>query len=751
MRFKQFLTALSLSVSACVLTSCGLLGKKEPVKNVLSQGSGCYDQLGDRVQRYLKGAIDEKEWQSTFECVDEQVQYFRKYVRGEVPDGFNSKDIAELVRRFLITNRRVSDDFISALFDLKASLFGGSNQKITYAEVDEFLRFSAELKKQTTALLPALRIRNERASVEGLMDLSSAMERFGVGLASYFEGLTGSIDVPSSSILPFIRELIAIHGGDESVVDEYGEFARHLKVILAGGSPEQVERQAWPILIRAGADLGGLFLAYTEGDRFSENDPEEKDRLTRQLIDRFGFYANRVIARHGEGVSLDLVDPLIDTFPGEGLNLLKRKALKHDIRAAVYRALKSGKENRFTERALRNLLSLADRGFQLQYHLKKIYHELPVSPQLIEFESAARRYLEGVADSSDRLSVEKLISTAKGFEGLFPEGNSEMLFNTSIRETRTRNHMIRMSWFREAIEYLFSVYATGPEISRTDSRKMATISDLALLSTDFMEILREWKMAHPTLTAEQMAKKRFREGNLFMPGANGDDFFDHSEATYYLAFLFSSGSFSTRIFDAIAEDHPNWRGCPIVGVDQLGQPAFEAECFRRVYFGNPTVFWSNFPALQVAYAGMSDAQKASLVMSMEVAGRRGGYSENPIGPFDIDSFAALPHYVENMFARFDHDADQLLDKREILDLAYPIFKSTLAQEVETRSDFILKGVLTYIVHYGKVPSGANLMVWNLVQRPLTKVVADRSAVYKVVELLSSPLDLKKKDIDAASN
>lgn len=742
-KFIEWISISLVSASLCsVVSGCGALGDKDPAKNVFGQDNGCFDQLSDRVKRYFNGEIEESEWEATFVCVDSQINYFRKYVRGESSDGFNPADIGDLIRRFLITNRTVSDSFVVSVFDLKASVFGGTNAKITHAQIDEFMVFSKVLKRESLLLIPALRARRVNPTPESFLQLTTALEVFGTNLSGYVSGLKGAIDVPKASSLSFIRELILIHGGDATLVDKYGDFAHHLKVVIAGGDSEKIERQAWPHLIRAAADLGGLFLAFTDEDKLRTDRPEEKDRLYIELLLRFETYANKVILLNGGGVSLSLIDPLIDSFPVDGFTPERRAAVKKDLRQITFRAFQSGVKEKFTQTALENIVKLAEQGLRLQVHLKRVYRDLPVAPLKKELEVALRAYAKTITTPDAVADVQTLIENAKNFVGLFAEESGEMLFNATIRETRTRNHMIRISWYRTIIDYLFSVYATGPEL--TPGRKAASINDLSNLTSDGLEILAEWKFVRPDETPLHMATQRFREGNLFMPGSNGDQYFENREATYYIAFLVSADAFSSRIFSEITQNRPEWSACPIVGVDDLGQDAVEAKCFRAIYFGHPEIFWTNFPALQVAYAGMNDGQKKALAYAMETAGRRGGQTENPIGPHDINSFAVLPHYVENMMDQFDQNSDQLLDKREILDVAFPIFRETLAIAANTNSKFLLKGILTYIIHKGAPPkNNADLIWWTTAVLPFTKVVADRNSVYNIVALLSSPIDLSK--------
>jgi hypothetical protein len=726
-----------------LLSACGA---RAPAEKTLLPGNdiGCYDKLGERVSRYFDGAIDESEWQATFDCVNDQLTFFKKYVRGNAPGGnYDRADIGALVRKFLIVNRPVSDLFIGTIFDIKASVFGGSPTVITEAEIDEFVKLSEVLRRETTALLPRLQAKHRSTTSDNLLALSDGLEIFGVRLSEYLKTLKGTVDVPKETFIPFVREVLALSGGDAGLVDEYGDFIRNLKVVVSAGSSNVIEAKSWPTLIREGAAFGGLLFAYRNLDSASD-DEETKDRFMIDLGRRMQTTINRVISVHGTGIPLETFNPVIDTIPFEGFSLEQRAAVKFDLGQIIFRALGGGVPGWLTPAAVATVFDLYEDGMRQQIHLKKIYKNLPPMPKAKDFEVEARHYGGVAFTGHEREEVNSLINIAKTYVGLFDEDSGEMLFTDEIRESRTRNHMIRMSWFKLLIEHVISVYATGPTTSA--GRKTARKEDLAELSTDFHEILLNWNMALRGDSPLDVAEKRFREANLFMPISNGDAYMDDIEATYYLAFLFSSGSFSSTIFNGVTRDARGWPVCPLDKTDIVHQPAMTAACFRNAYFGHPEVFWKSFPALQKAYAEMSNQQKASLAHSMEVASRRGGYTEDPIGKFDIDSFAGLPHYVEKIIDRFDVNKNGVLDKREILDRAYPIFKQTLQKAApEAKSDFLLKGILTYIVRYGKKPNSTLALLAWCARMPLTKVVADRVSLYRVVALLSETLEPTKSN------
>ena len=731
MRFNSVLSKISIAV---LLTAaglgCGKLADKAPTDRTLLPGQdiGCFDTLGDRVRRFLSGEIEEAEWVSTFQCVDDQVDFFRKYVRGSVESGYSPNDIGILIRKFLILSHPVSDAFVNSLFELKASAFGGATSVISFSDMDEFLHMNAVLRRESLLLLPYLRERHANPTSKNLLDLSDGWAVFGGHLADYLNGLHGSIDVRKESFLPFIRELLTLNGGDAELVDKYGDFARNLKVIVAGGSADSIEKGAWSVLVREGASLGALYYAFRNGssDLFLISDDEDGFRI--DLSRRLETVIRRIIALHGPGIPLELFDPVIDLAPADALSPEKRAALKTDLRPLVARGLKGKVPGSLDGEAIGNAIAFFTDGLRSQIHLKRIFLNLGATPTVDQFTAAAEKYRSKL-DAAGRAEVRYLIEVANRFVGLFPEESGAMRFTEEVRSTRSLNHLLRMTWYRKGMDYLLSVFASGPT---TAGHRSAQQSDLATLVADYVHILEAWKLSDPAQTPTELSAKRFREANLFTPISNGDAYMGDDEGTYYIAFLFSSSGLSGRIFNTIVND---WRSCPIIGKDELGSDAMEAACFRRAYFEHPEVFWTQFPGLQTAYAKLSSSEKSAVMLSMEQASRKDGASELPIGPYDIDSFAALPHYVEDVMIRFDEDMNQVLDRHEILDVAFPIFKETLS--AYSKSEGIQKAILTYIIYYGEAPpSTAKLLLW-WAKMKFAKIEATRSDLYRVVAVLAA--------------
>lgn len=740
-----------LVVALTLVTGCG---KKDSPNRTFSQGNACLDSIGDRIDRFLLGDIEESEWTATFDCVADQVDFFSKYVRGEDPNGYTNKDIDAMVRKFLITDSKLSSQFVPALFQFKASLIGGDDKIVTKDELKKFLNFNKVLREETRILLPYLANRAKHPSEDNTIRFVDAFQAFGENIGKYFSAAHGDFSVSKDSFIPFAREILRLSHGDQTYVDRYGDVARNLKAMIGGGNSDYIESTTWPKLFQESASLTSILLAFRDAELKKIVFPYAADEYAYRLrvMKKGHEVVKRILNSAGGSIPLTLLDPVIDTVPLDDFSAEQRAAVKKDIRKILFHTLQGGVEGYITPQALKVAMDIYESGMKTQIHLYRIYLNLPPTVVPREFEIAAEKYKATLnAPTSDELAIERksvddLITLAKSYNGLFPQGSGEMRFAPDTQNSRSLGHMNRMQWFQRAIRYAFTIYATE---NTSSSVKEAKSKDLEAMITDFENILRAWKKVRPGITRADVTAKRFREANLFMPVSNGDKLVNEVEATYYIAFLFSSGAMSGRVFDQIVYDMGLCR--PGTGmVDEVGNPAVDAQCFRNAYFGNIDLFWVNFPDLIKHYKHLKTSEQASLRYAMEKAARTKGVSNDPIGPFDMDSFAALPHYLESIIGRFDVNNDQVLDKHEVLDRAYPIFKDTLATLSGRTSDWVLEGALTYAIKFGKLPKTiaeqAHFLAW-CAWRPFWKIEADRAALYQVIAILSDPIPKKPRSAE----
>jgi hypothetical protein len=714
--------------------ACGQLGERDDLKKIMEfrSDTGCLNGLSERVEKYVEGEVTAAEWEKTWDCVGDSLDLFRKYVRGSDPRGYDQKDIQALVRIFLVTKTEINDELIQAIFGLKASLIGGDDKVLTKSEVEKFVKLHQLLKKESTALIPYLTNRRLNPNAENLLALSDAIQRVGANIASGLES-EGNREFNRAAMTLLLKEVGKVQEKDLS--PENVDFYLSIKVALAGGSLSGIDGSQWPLLLRAVTSYGGPLLVQNWMKTATFKEPNENGEVLLKIYRRLLAAAYETLSHRGGVLPLSTVDGVIDTLPGKWLELergvsLKREALKAVLRPAVKKLLASGASDQAIDaKALDLVYTLFKQGTRSETHLEKIFLRLRDTVSEPEFTTAANTYAQGL-DPEGRIEVDRLISIAKNFKGLYPEGSNEIKFGRGYQRQHSRNNLIRLEWLQIIAKHILDTYATGPE-------KRGTPEDLDVIMADFKPILKSIGKFHPEVN--NVAAKRFLEANLFMFSSNGDKLMDLNETTYYLATILSSGSLSSRIQKRM------WELCSKYGIgqDELGLQTIQMDCFRDNFFAEFETFWDGFPDLVESYRNLSEAKRQAVKDSIEISARRLGMTRRPISAYDIDGYAAIPHYVEALVQRFDANRDQILDKREILDDAYPMFKLTLAEKAKKKpSDTtFLQAVLTYIVRFGRQPEPgfnwdtAHFLGWYA-WRPFWVVRADRAALYRVIAVLS---------------
>jgi hypothetical protein len=729
-------------------SGCGLFGKKKEASKTLSSGKdlGCLDTLNTKVKGFSEGTISDSEWSTTFDCINEQITFFKSYVKGNgLNDSYNRGDIGSLTRDFLIKKHSVTDQFIQSLFDLKAAIVGGGIDYITPQELDIFSELMTFLKKESLAILPYVRAHHDAPTTVTALKLADAITVLGNHAEAYLSKRVGNHSIDKDSFIPFAKELLTLADGKVDMVDEYEELIRSVKVLIFGGDKNLIEPWAWPKLARDFTAFYGVYNGYLRidgnSDRgevtdFNFQSASDRDEYILALLQRGRSHLMRILEMNGGSIGLDRVNSVIDALPRDFIQNQKRLAIKGDLPAILKNVL-GAKINRAVDTtALRTAMNIFEDGYLGQIWVKKLYQNLDIhKATAAQFEREAQRALMGSISSADRVALNDLIHVAKTFVGLFPQDSSRMLFNYETRAVRTENNMIMMQWFRKAMRHIFVSYATGPN-------GVAQIKDLVQLSQDFGNSLKAFGKFSPDVSYQEIAEKRFREGNLFMPNSNGDKYFDEFEGTYYLAFLFSSGSTTSRTWNFLTDD---WKLCQPRFVDEIGMPAMEVGCFRDGFYKNLDKIWVGVPKMEAAYNAMSTSERSDFVRHMETAGRKSGYSNLPLGEYDIDSISAIPHYVESMMFRFDLNRDNIVDRDELIDHAFPVFREALkAIPGVPKGDLFLQSALTYVVKYGQVPSTAQFLKWHmkrvvLGRRAWRSVVTDRAALYRVLAVLAEAL------------
>ncbi len=727
-----------MGITITCATSCGILGnKKDAGRNLAQSGGACLDEIGPLATQFIDGAVSAGKWGATWDCVDDTINLFGKFVKGSETDGYLPEDLRFLMQRFLFSKGTVTPRFVDGALSIKATLFGGTEKHLTNEELQSFRVLARFLKTETTALIPHLHNRKVNPTADNLRALSVAIETFGSHLADYLN-TGGNQKLTIDQAVEFTTELAKIaFTTDPATVEAWTRLGQEVKSLLVKGAADGVAGADWTKILKYGSKAGGAMIAYFDA-------PDSDPLFQIEMINKVQTVLNSSIADWGGELPFAQIEKIIDRAPTSILPELAddfrvgAKALLHPrvetvngktttYRPAAARLLQTRSDTGIDIASIERLLTNYRIGMRANTHLNAIFSGLKEDLLPADFESRARMYMVNL-DSVGKNDVARLITIANRYPGLHPANTPEILFLDQTKHSQ--NNLNRMSWYEIAATLLMQSYG-----STSDSfGKSAVVGDLDLLLADLRGFLYSVHMLHPLKTG--IGAKRFREANLFMPNGNGDDQTNIPETTVYLAFIFSVSKQNSRIMEnALEGANP----CPIKGWSiPLKLPAYDVQCFRDRLAANFTDLFINMPHLRDELNGMTSAEKATWNQTLESASKNSGYNEDPVTQFDVSSYAGLPHYAEAVMLRFDTNHDGSLDRDETLNNVFPIFKREISLLSKIKIDFVNKAVLLYLMQYGKQPALLDLVGWAISFEFLKKFNARRIRIYQVFAALSPP-------------
>jgi hypothetical protein len=758
---KQLSQASVLALFFC--TSCGLLGDKDDKDKTtkLNQSTGCLDQMGPLFTSYLKGEVDATEWTETWTCVDETLETFTQYVRGSAKDAFTQDDIRVLVSRFILTGKPITKEFISGLFSLKATLFGGSDQFLTKTEVTEFRRVAMFLKNRSVSLIPKIWNYRNATNRKNLDDFASALASFSEDFVNELK-VKGNAPLSRDQALLFLTELGRNSSleMDATETQELIDLFFGVKVMLLSGTNQSISSEELLQVLRIAGDLGGRAIVLD-----SDDPSEDTSAKLTALISVEKTFLNAAV-RWGGKIPFTAFESILDVIPNRWLPT-RAEDFKEGFRRLFHPRTEviDNKETRFPSafsvlfknfdstmdgflyssnitESVSEVRQIIEDGRILEQVFKDLKRELTPTEFAVRLKSfAANRKLDFYAPHQ----INRLIKIGQTFPGLFTENSSEMRFNGIT--TQTRSSLSRLSWIERAGRRVLEAYGSFDD---ANNEPLGDIKDLLHLIGDVNPVLMAISLVHPD--AKDVHIKRFREINLFMSVSNGDAFADINEVTEYISYLMSSSRLGSKAINALfREKNGKPALCEKIGWDDKVQlPIFDIHCFRREFQANFETIYEDFPILLSTFKNSSDAEKKSFFEKLEAAAKVAGYNDDPIGEFDISNYSGIAHYVESVMLRFDRAGgapNGTLNRAEVLDDVFPIFERELSGISNIKIRIVNKALLLFLMQNGRSPFACpkkptakeikNLVGWLLSGGPFKSFAASRLKVYAIFGELSA--------------
>jgi len=208
-------------------------------------------------------------------------------------------------------------------------------------------------------------------------------------------------------------------------------------------------------------------------------------------------------------------------------------------------------------------------------------------------------------------------------------------------------------------------------------------TDLTDLLTDVNDLITELKLSYGYTPAAKSAKSRLRSINLFTRNGNGDETIDAMETTEFLTITLGGkkilGQVESEIFSTCFPSVTNTDEIGLIPVSCLSKVFFRKEQFRKF-------FETAVPELTREVSSWDSPAMEDFKKSMLNSIDPRWVDTGVLDRTDLEAFVSVPNYTENLFQRFDLNANSILEFSETM-RGFPIF----CEEIRKTGGGKLKG------------------------------------------------------------
>ncbi len=746
-----------VSVAACALmmsTGCGLLGRKSlPAPPQGGVGNnGCLNNSSDLVGRYVSGKMSQSEWKGAFDCINQSLGFFTDYVRGSSENAYSTGDMYNLVKGFLITNRTVHPELMLGAFSLKSALFGGSDKEFTKEEIALLKTSLDRLQGITADLIPYLNLRqNGNPSNAELIEMVAAFKRAGDQLGDFVGSLpVGALS--SDALNSLITELTA--SLNLPAFDNLSDKVFLAKWLMFNSRRDAIENQDWAQIFRSAMGLGGIMLAYKTA--IGDDPLSPRANVADRIMNDYAFrdflwelalqakpYIENSLELHNGLTPLPIFDHLIDELPASIIGSIPPRVMKSALRPLIRKLMFSTTQSGVDQGVIDTVYGLIHEIFLDLGQLDRMYEKLGLDRENItkqQLSQALDTYGQSLSNADEVKRFNATKAKLLTYQPLFrkrqgPKGDIYVIkYGPGVGYTHFQNTLVLV--LDRVGRHIQKSYASGGDYF--------VDSDLSAFFKDYSEILFAVKIVDTTVP--NFGPKRLQDMDLFTNASDGNGQGSIEELVNYAMILISSGSLTDQMRAEITPVCDSGLGEDIMGWTQVSAPCFRSQFHDRLDY------WidQDFPRLSAYWKTLSPGQKKKAAIWLEHGSRRDGYTEEDFGKFDFGALAVILYYTESLFTRFDLDSNEGLAKTEVNN-AYPIFKNlirkTASQKgLNTGSDYLLKGIFSYIVKYQEMPATpanvaniAKLAWWMATYYiPTTDYHTDRYGIFNIVCQIAAP-------------
>jgi hypothetical protein len=344
--------------------------------------------------------------------------------------------------------------------------------------------------------------------------------------------------------------------------------------------------------------------------------------------------------------------------------------------------------------------------------------QVPITPQM---EFTSEKLLKTWVPTVNASAVTHWL---QDFKTLFFDGVPRVQFLFGPRgQLRNFYDLSMMNTFRILARFLFRGYVMDP----ARLTEMGNVTEFDTLYKDFRQVGVEIGLVDRRITDQ--AVSRFKEANMFLYHANGNEWLEVDEATELFATLVSTKYFADDMYYDLLDR------CGHGPKDVVGMEQIPIGCFRDSFIlGFPKLWKSQMPLFWDLFSDYSAEERLALHIGAE--------SATFLYPRNLDRthaeyiehqcMAAFVQYIEFLFARYDLDNSGKFEVSEAFLALDQVFAKDLTKLSGFKKREDLQALFSYLLKYGTKPSAGQWIKWRYLGGRTDDFVADRVQVYKVL-------------------
>lgn len=628
----------------------------------------CVDHFAESIENYVYGHFSKAEIIDFWSCLDNSVQLFNKYVRGNEVHRFHRNELRSFLQQYFITDRKISDDFLIELMRLKTLLLGGDIEYILKPELTEVSEMIADAKQISLDLFPYIsvlnipfqdsdyRVNQSLPVDKAIQVLTDSFRKIGQMLSKHQVDYQFS---HLSNVLDHFDEFLTYEDPLERFkqMSVYVPLIAQFKGLMLGTDSEAIYHREWVDLFRLAAQAYGLtvrFEAYIKDSDITTAEPLrqvnlmvlETSQLFREGLDKHDDKKFSHLEIQGLLASLPETDILPDDFEADSILATWKIFVDKIVADGIPNS------DGFTHQHLTNVLKEYDQWFSLQNDINNIFAN-PVSlpscaAPLLNFESNHGGYEE----------MKRITDCAPWAVKQDEEYRLHLNYNI-FNHIPERFPVSNINWQRVFVRLLIKAYASDSH--RAERRTGLTQNELGKVYRDLKPLLVAIDLVDKD--DQDYYKEIFRDAKFFMPQSNGNDIIEFEEGVEYFYGAISATEVTLEMVEGLK------KACPYqesMG-SRFGAPFINGACARNhlgLHFGK---YYSHLPEMVKYQKTLSSKQWQKLLDESFVAMDMEEDELTDLSQARLAELSGFFQYVETFMIRFDHNQNGKVAGSELSD------------------------------------------------------------------------------------